>query len=54
MHPLDLVKIYLQIYLIKIQVKTRLQIGGGHYNGLADCFSQTFKKEGIPGLIHFV
>ncbi|KAL3116046.1 hypothetical protein niasHT_007346 [Heterodera trifolii] len=36
MHPLDL-------------VKTRLQMGGGHYAGLADCFGQTFRREGVSG-----
>lgn len=36
MHPLDL-------------VKTRLQIGGGHYKGLLDCFGQIIKKEGPLG-----
>ncbi|KAF7635087.1 hypothetical protein Mgra_00005529 [Meloidogyne graminicola] len=36
MHPLDL-------------VKTRLQIGGGHYKGLFDCFGQIIKKEGVLG-----
>lgn len=36
MHPLDL-------------IKTRLQIGGGHYSGLADCFRQTLNKEGPLG-----
>uniref|UniRef100_A0A915MAP4 Mitochondrial 2-oxodicarboxylate carrier n=1 Tax=Meloidogyne javanica TaxID=6303 RepID=A0A915MAP4_MELJA len=38
MHPLDL-------------VKTRLQIGGGHYKGLLDCFGQIIKKEGPLGKI---
>jgi hypothetical protein len=36
MHPLDL-------------VKTRLQIGGGHFNGLGDCFRKTLQKEGFSG-----
>ncbi|CAK5013636.1 unnamed protein product [Meloidogyne enterolobii] len=36
MHPLDL-------------VKTRLQIGGGHYKGLLDCFGQIIRKEGPLG-----
>jgi len=30
-------------------IKTRLQIGGGHYSGLADCFRQTLNKEGPLG-----
>ena len=36
MHPLDL-------------VKTRLQLPGGHFNGLVDCFRKTFKAEGLSG-----
>ncbi|CAK5052960.1 unnamed protein product [Meloidogyne enterolobii] len=36
MHPLDL-------------VKTRLQIGGGHYKGLLDCCRQIIRKEGPLG-----
>ncbi|KAI1718589.1 mitochondrial carrier protein [Ditylenchus destructor] len=36
MHPLDL-------------MKTRLQIGGGHFTGLADCFRKTLQKEGALG-----
>ncbi|KAL3090330.1 hypothetical protein niasHS_006782 [Heterodera schachtii] len=36
MHPLDL-------------VKTRLQMGGGHYAGLTNCFGQTFRREGVSG-----
>jgi hypothetical protein len=40
MHPLDL-------------VKTRLQIGGGHYKGLIDCFGQIVRKEGPIGIFIF-
>uniref|UniRef100_A0AC35F757 Mitochondrial 2-oxodicarboxylate carrier n=1 Tax=Panagrolaimus sp. PS1159 TaxID=55785 RepID=A0AC35F757_9BILA len=36
MHPLDL-------------IKTRLQIQGGNYKGLTDCFNQTLKNEGVLG-----
>uniref|UniRef100_A0A914HAJ2 Mitochondrial 2-oxodicarboxylate carrier n=1 Tax=Globodera rostochiensis TaxID=31243 RepID=A0A914HAJ2_GLORO len=36
MHPLDL-------------MKTRLQVGGSRYAGLADCFRQTLRKEGVSG-----
>uniref|UniRef100_A0A7E4VLH1 Mitochondrial 2-oxodicarboxylate carrier n=1 Tax=Panagrellus redivivus TaxID=6233 RepID=A0A7E4VLH1_PANRE len=36
MHPLDL-------------LKTRLQIGGGHYSGLMDCFRKTLHNEGFRG-----
>lgn len=36
MHPLDL-------------IKTRLQLPGGHFNGVIDCFRKTLKVEGFTG-----